>query len=43
VAESDELIEERLGAAGYSVIRFHHADDWETKLRGYPDIFGTGG
>jgi superfamily II DNA/RNA helicase len=43
VAESDELIEERLNAAGYSFIRFHHADDWETTLRGFPDIFGPGG
>jgi hypothetical protein len=43
VAESDELIEERLNVAGYSFIRFHHADDWETTLRGFPDIFGPGG
>lgn len=33
-------IQERLIAAGYLVIRFHHRADWNTVIGQYPDIFG---
>jgi superfamily II DNA/RNA helicase len=36
----DEAITNRLTAAGYLVIRFHHAADWNAKFDEYPDIFG---
>lgn len=42
-AVDDRLIEARLMAAGIMFIRFHHGEDWEAKLKDYPDIFGTGG
>ncbi len=36
----DAQITERLTSAGYLVIRFHHAGDWNAILDEYPDIFG---
>ena len=36
----DDEITQRLTAAGYLVIRFHHATDWNTVFDSYPDIFG---
>jgi hypothetical protein len=27
---------------GYSVIRFHHQDDWAAKVATRPDVFGGG-
>ncbi len=33
-------ITNRLTAAGYLVIRFHHATDWNNVIDQYPDIFG---
>lgn len=33
-------IQQRLIAAGYLVIRFHHAADWNAVIEQYPDIFG---
>lgn len=36
----DAEITERLIAAGYLVVRFHHADDWDAIIDQYPDIFG---
>ena len=36
----DAEITERLTAAGYLVIRFHHAADWNGIGDQYPDIFG---
>lgn len=39
--QADDLaITERLTAAGYLVIRFHHADDWNAIIDRYTDIFG---
>jgi ATP-dependent helicase YprA (DUF1998 family) len=43
VIESDEEIEANLASVGVLFIRFHHAEDWEAKLKSFPDIFGTGG
>jgi ATP-dependent helicase YprA (DUF1998 family)/very-short-patch-repair endonuclease len=43
VIESDEEIEANLESVGVLFIRFHHAEDWEAKLKSFPDIFGTGG
>jgi ATP-dependent helicase YprA (DUF1998 family)/very-short-patch-repair endonuclease len=37
---ADVEITERLTAAGYLVIRFHHQADWNAILDQYPDIFG---
>jgi len=39
--EKDTVIEARLMAAGIMSIRFHHAEDWEAKLKDFPDIFGS--
>jgi very-short-patch-repair endonuclease len=36
----DREITDRLTSAGYLVIRFHHAADWNTIIDEYPDIFG---
>lgn len=36
----DREITERLTVAGYLVIRFHHAADWNSIIDEYPDIFG---
>jgi len=36
----DRAITERLTAAGYLVIRFHHASDWNAIIDRYTDIFG---
>lgn len=36
----DEQITQRLIGAGYLVIRFHHADDWNTVFDRYADVFG---
>jgi very-short-patch-repair endonuclease len=36
----DDQITERLTAAGYLVIRFHHAADWNSIIDSYGDIFG---
>jgi hypothetical protein len=33
--------EDRLEAAGWSVIRFHHAADWAARLDAYPRVFGV--
>lgn len=38
--EDDPQINERMIEAGYLVIRFHHTEDWEAKLKQYCDIFG---
>jgi len=38
---ADEAITDRLMEAGYIVIRFHHATDWEAIFRRHPDIFGV--
>jgi ATP-dependent helicase YprA (DUF1998 family) len=43
VIESDEEIEANLASVGVLFIRFHHAEDWEAKLKAFPDIFGTRG
>ena len=37
----DEAITERLMDAGYVVLRFHHAADWDGVFSRHPDIFGT--
>lgn len=37
---ADRQITDRLTAAGYLVVRFHHAADWNARLDEYPDIFG---
>jgi hypothetical protein len=37
----DEEINQRLLEAGYIVIRFHHAADWDEVFRRHPDIFGN--
>ena len=42
VASNDREITDRLEAAGYLVLRFHHTEDWAAKLKKYPDIFGGG-
>lgn len=39
-ADHDDAIAASLGRAGYLVLRFHHAEDWEQKLGDYPDVFG---
>ena len=36
----DEQITQRLIGAGYLVIRFHHAADWNTIFDQYADVFG---
>jgi len=30
-----------LGDQGYTVVRFHHADDWDTVFKKYPSLFRT--
>ncbi len=42
VQTQDAEVEQRLTAAGYQSIRFHHQADWLSILRQYPDIFGPG-
>ena len=42
-ATNDQQIEARLLSAGIMFIRFHYSEDWEAKLKEFPDIFGTGG
>lgn len=37
----DEAITKRLQEAGYIVIRFHHAEDWDAVFAKHPDVFGT--
>jgi very-short-patch-repair endonuclease len=37
----DEAINRRLMEAGFVVLRFHHAADWNALLVSHPDIFGT--
>jgi ATP-dependent helicase YprA (DUF1998 family)/very-short-patch-repair endonuclease len=37
---ADDLITERLQAAGHLVIRFHHAADWHAIFERYRDVFG---
>lgn len=39
----DEEATARLEDAGYEVIRFHHAADWEALLDAHPDVFGANG
>ena len=36
----DEEITQRLISAGYLVIRFHHAADWNAIFDQYSDVFG---
>ena len=36
----DEDIKQRLISAGYLVIRFHHAADWNAIFDQYADVFG---
>lgn len=36
----DEEISNRLMNAGYLVVRFHHAEDWNKKFDDYSDVFG---
>lgn len=38
---NDEEIKRKLIESGYSVIRFHHKEDWKEVFRQHPDIFGT--
>lgn len=38
--ELDGAVDGALERAGYMVLRFHHREDWEQKLRSYPDVFG---
>lgn len=39
----DQAMSERLEDAGYGVLRFHHAADWEVLLRTHLSIFGIPG
>ncbi len=39
-AQRDLMKTECMEDAGYTVIRFHHQDDWENILARYPHIFG---
>ena len=34
-------LHDELFSLGYTVMRFHHADDWEALLRATPGVFGT--
>lgn len=36
----DEAQTERMEDAGFTVIRFHHEEEWEAKLRQFPHVFG---
>ncbi len=38
--QKDVEQQEKLEDQGYTVIRFHHTDDWEYILRQYPSLFG---
>jgi hypothetical protein len=38
---ADEEITQRLMEAGYIVVRFHHAADWQAIFAQHPDIFGV--
>jgi hypothetical protein len=40
-AAEDRDTDDRLEAAGWSVIRFHHAADWAARLDAYPRLFGV--
>lgn len=40
-AAEDHDTDDRLEAAGWSVIRFHHAADWAARLDAYPRLFGV--
>jgi very-short-patch-repair endonuclease len=39
-AQRDAVKTECMEDAGYTVIRFHHQDDWLTVLARYPHVFG---
>jgi len=39
--KKDDAQQDALEDHGLTVIRFHHADDWEPILRRYPTLFGT--
>ncbi len=39
--QRDRNQETALEDAGWSVVRFHHRDDWSAVVAKYPDIFGT--
>lgn len=38
--ERDVAQTERMEDAGFTVIRFHHEEEWEAKLRRFPHVFG---
>jgi very-short-patch-repair endonuclease len=38
----DTAQNEQMDDHGYIVIRFSHKDDWETVVKTYPNIFGSG-
>ncbi len=40
--ERDKNKNAAMQALGWTVIRFHHQDDWEAKLAERPDVFGQG-
>ena len=39
--ERDRQKQEALEDAGWSVVRFHHRDDWSAVVARYPNVFGT--
>jgi very-short-patch-repair endonuclease len=43
VRAEDQAATARLEDAGYEVLRFHYAGDWDDLLDRYPDVFGTDG
>ena len=39
--ERDKNQNECMGDAGYQVIRFHHAENWDDVAKKYPSVFGS--